>query len=275
MSNSTNGVAAAATRAVAVAGGSLDVRIGGGSSGPALVFTHYWGGSAGTWDEVVRCLPPERTTVRFDQRGWGASRGLPGPYHLDQLADDLLRIVEACVSGPFVLVGHSMGGKVGQLAAARRPAGLAGLFLVAPAPPLPAPAVTEEYRRGLSHAYDSPEAVGHALDHVLTAVAVSRTVRDTVVRDSLAAAADARTEWPLRGIARDVTGEARRIAAPVAVLAGEHDKVEPPSVLRECLLPYVPHATMTTVPGAGHLLPLEAPEAVAEALGEFLAAVGE
>jgi pimeloyl-ACP methyl ester carboxylesterase len=258
---------------VAVAGGSLEVQIEGQSSGPTLVFTHYWGGSASTWDEVVRRLPSEQATVRFDQRGWGTSRELPGPYHLDQLADDLVRVVEECVAGPFVLVGHSMGGKVSQLVAARRPARLVGLVLVAPAPALPAAVVTEEYRQGLSHAYDSPETVGNALDHVLTAVAVSQPVRDAVVRDSLAASADARTEWPLRGIAQDITKEARHIETPVTVLAGEHDKVEPPNVLRECLLPYVPHATMTTVPGVGHLLPLEAPEAVADALGGFLATV--
>ncbi|MEU5085177.1 alpha/beta hydrolase [Streptomyces sp. NPDC021356] len=261
------------TKTVAVAGGSLKVRTGGGDGGTALVFTHYWGGSAATWDEVVRHLPPEQATVRFDQRGWGASRELPGPYHLGRLADDLLRVVEECVAGPFVLVGHSMGGKVAQLVAARRPSRLAGLVLVAPAPPLPAAAVTEEYRQGLSHAYDSPETVGQALDHVLTAVALPRQTRDDVVRDSLAASGDARTQWPLHGIAEDITAQARRIEAPVAVLAGEHDRVEPPRVLRECLLPSVPHATMTVVPDVGHLLPLEAPEAVADTLLRFLATV--
>ncbi|MFF8999782.1 alpha/beta fold hydrolase [Streptomyces achromogenes] len=258
------------TRAVAVAGGSMKVRTRGGDGGPALVFAHYWGGSAGTWDEVVRRLPPEQATVRFDQRGWGTSRELPGPYHLDRLADDLARVAEECVTGPFVLVGHSMGGKVGQLVAARRPAGLAGVFLIAPAPPRPPATVTEEYRRSLSHAYDSPESVGEALDRVLSAGPLPGTAREAVVRDSLAASDEARTEWPLRGIAHDITEEALRIEVPVAVLAGEQDKVEPPAVLRACLLPYVPHATQATVPG-GHLLPLEAPEAVAGALAGFLA----
>ncbi|MER7918400.1 MULTISPECIES: hypothetical protein [unclassified Streptomyces] len=42
-------------------------------------------------------------------------------------------------------------------------------------------------------------------------------------------------------------------------------------MLRAHLLPHLPHATLTTVPGAGHLLPLEAPGAVATALGGFLA----
>ncbi|MER6947502.1 alpha/beta hydrolase [Nonomuraea sp. NPDC000554] len=237
------------------------------------MFVHYWGGSADTWEGVIGHLPPGQATVRFDQRGWGTSQALPGPYHLDQLADDLAHVVETSVSGPFVLVGHSMGGKVSQLVAARRPAGLAGLVLVAPAPPQPPATVTEEYRKGLSHAYDSPETVRHALDHVLTATPLPKTVRDTAVRDSLTAGAEARHEWPLHGIAQDITLAARDIEVPVTVLAAENDVVEPPRVLRDHLLPYVPHATLTTVADAGHLLPAEAPGAVATALGDFLTAI--
>ncbi|MHC3468046.1 alpha/beta fold hydrolase [Streptomyces sp. 7R007] len=255
---------------VPVAGGVLDARVG-GRSGPALVFAHYWGGSADTWNGVLGHLPPEQATVRFDQRGWGTSRALPGPYHLDQLADDLARVAEACALGPYVLVGHSMGGKASQLVAARRPAGLVGLVLVAPAPPRPPATVTEEYRQGLSHAYDSPETVAHALDHVLTATPLPEAVRATVLRDSLASGAEARREWPLRGIAHDITDAVRAIDVPVTVLAAEHDVVEPPSVLREHLLPHLPRATLTTVPAAGHLLPAEAPEAVAKALRDLLA----
>ncbi|MFF2810830.1 alpha/beta fold hydrolase [Streptomyces sp. NPDC058000] len=254
---------------VPVAGGTLDVRVG-GRTGPTLVFVHYWGGSADTWNGVIGHLPPDQATVRFDQRGWGASRTLPGPYHLDQLADDLVRVVDGCVSGPFVLVGHSMGGKASQLAAARRPAGLAGLMLLAPAPPEPPTTVTEEYRQGLSHAYDSPEAVQHALDHVLTATPLPAAVRAAAVRDSLAAGAEARTAWPRHGIAQDITQAVRDIEVPVTVLAAEHDAVEPPRVLRECLLPHIPHATLTTLPAVGHLLPVEAPGAVATALAGFL-----
>ncbi|MEU5128415.1 alpha/beta fold hydrolase [Streptomyces mobaraensis] len=258
------------TRPVPVAGGTLDVRVG-GRTGPALVFVHYWGGSADTWNGVIARLPSGRATVRYDQRGWGTSRSLPGPYGLDRLADDLDRVIAACVPGPFVLVGHSMGAKVSQLLAARGPAGLAGLVLVAPAPPEPPGTVTEEYRRELSHAYDSPAAVRHALDHVLTAAPLPGPVRATALRDSVAAGPEARREWPLRGIAEDITGAARRIAVPVTVLAAEHDVVEPPGVLREFLLPHLPHASLVTVPDAGHLLPAERPGAVAAAIADFLA----
>ncbi|MBY8887075.1 alpha/beta hydrolase [Streptomyces sp. PTM05] len=270
------------TRTVPVRGGFLDVRTRGGLGGtgpggpgpaapadtgaPTLVFLHYWGGSAATWDAVVERLPATRRTVRYDQRGWGAARELPGPHDLDALADDLAAVVTALGTRRYVLVGHSMGGKVAQLLAARRPSGLAGLVLVAPAPPEPPAHVTEEYRQALAHAYDSAQDVGTPLDHVLTAAPLPEPVRAGVVRDSLAAGTQARREWPLRGIARNVTDAARRIDVPVTVLAGERDQVEPPHVLRDHLLPYIPHARLDVVPGAGHLLPLEAPDAVAASL---------
>ncbi|MER0484420.1 alpha/beta hydrolase [Streptomyces sp. Edi2] len=258
------------THHVAVADGSIEVRRRAGD-GPTLVFVHYWGGSAGTWDAVVEQLPADRDTVRFDQRGWGSSRELPGPYRLDELADDLIDIVKGLGLGTFVLVGHSMGGKVSLLAAARRPPGLAGVVLLAPAPPQPPASVTAEYRQSLSHAYDSAQSVGQALDHALTATPLAGAVRSAVVRDSLNSDDAARLEWPMRGIATDVTDAARTIEAPVLVLAGERDQVEPPDVLRSCLLPSVPQARFEIVQASGHLLPLEAPAAVAAALEDFTA----
>ncbi len=70
---------------------------------------------------------------------------------------------------------------------------------------------------------------------------------------------------------QDITGAVPAIDVPVAVPAGEKDVVEPPPVLCEYLLPHIPHATLITVPDVGHLLPAEAPGAVAAALRDFLA----
>ncbi|KPI00090.1 hypothetical protein OV450_0862 [Actinobacteria bacterium OV450] len=262
------------TSTVRVAGGTVEVRSK-GRTGPALVFVHYWGGSAATWDAVIARLPADQLTVRFDQRGWGTSRTLAGPYALDQLADDLGRVIEALELRTFVLVGHSMGAKVSQVVAARRPAGLAGVLLVAPAPPKPPAAVTPQFREGLSHAYDSPESVAQALTHVLTAVPLPEPLRAAVVRDSLAVRhPEARQEWPLRGIATNITDAAQAINVPVTVLVGGKDAVEPPHLLRDHLLPYIPHAEMSIVPGVGHLLPLEAPDELTEELCSLTARLG-
>jgi pimeloyl-ACP methyl ester carboxylesterase len=73
---------------------------------------------------------------------------------------------------------------------------------------------------------------------------------------------------------KNVVNAAATIDVPVLVLAGEHDQVEPPDILREHLLPYVRHARFDVIPKSGHLLPLEAPDAVATALEYFLTRLG-
>ncbi|WP_438875028.1 alpha/beta fold hydrolase [Winogradskya humida] len=225
-------------------------------TGPTLVFLHYWGGSARTWQPVIDRLPG-RATLTIEARGWGRSRELPGPYTLDQLAQDTRAVIADAGLTDYVLVGHSMGGKVAQLVAATRPAGLRELVLVGSGPAKPAPVVTPEYQRGLSHAYDSDESVAAVRDNVLTATPLSN--KDQIVEDSRAGNPEATAGWPLHGIAQDITREAREIEVPVLVIAGEHDQVEPVDVLRDNLMPYLRNAHLHVIPGAGHLMPLEAP----------------
>jgi pimeloyl-ACP methyl ester carboxylesterase len=245
-----------------------------GRRGPTLVFLHYWGGSARTWHKVVGQLPADQDVVLFDQRGWGRSRALPGPYGLDRLAADVIGVAEGLELDSYVLVGHSMGAKVCQIAAARHPVGLAGVALVAPAPAKPPALLTAGYRFSLAHAYDSPQTVELAIDHALTATALDPATRNAVVHDSLAADDAARREWPLEGIAVDIAGLAVLIDVPVLVLAAQDDRVEPPHVLRENLLPYLRNARFEVIARSGHLLPLEAPEAVAAALARFASGLG-
>jgi len=237
-------------------------------SGPTLVFLHYWGGSSRTWDLVLDRITG-RDTIVVDSRGWGRSRHLPGPYTLQQSAEDVIAVITDAGVDDYVLVGHSMGGKVAQLVAATRPAGLRGIVLVGSAPAKPHGMITPEYQDALSHAYDSELSVAGARDHVLTASALPPHLADQVVADSLASADSARTEWPLHGIAEDITVSTRAIAVPALVVAGELDQVEPVDALRDNLVPFLDHADFHVIPGSGHLIPLEAPEELAAAIAGF------
>jgi len=109
-----------------------------GAGAPALVFLHYWGGSSRTWRRVIDALAPEFRTIAINQRGWGKSDAPASGYALADLAHDAEAVIEALDPERYILVGHSMGGKVSQLIASRRPRGLAGLALVAPSPRSPA-----------------------------------------------------------------------------------------------------------------------------------------
>ncbi|MGI5325289.1 alpha/beta fold hydrolase [Actinomadura nitritigenes] len=255
-------------RYVNVQGGRLPVRVRDG--GPtALVFLHYWGGSHRTFAPVIDRLASGCAVVSYDHRGWGAARDLPGPYGIERLADDALDVVRGLGLDRYVLVGHSMGGKTAQLVASRHPDGLAGLVLVAPAPPRPT--VDARAVDALSHAYDSRATVGDALQHVLTHRPLPADLREQVINDSLAAGDDARLAWPCHGITEDITAAAGAIDVPVRVLAGRHDRVDPPASLEADLLPVIPGARMTVIEDTGHLSPLEAPDALAAHIDHFTA----
>ncbi len=237
-------------------------------TGPTLVFLHYWGGSARTWDLVIDRLAG-RDVLTVDFRGWSRSIDLPGPYTLRQLTDDTLAVIADAGVADYVLVGHSMGGKVAQLVAATRPIGLRGIVLVGSGPAKPPAEITPDYREGLSRAYDSVESTAGARDHILTATPLSDEIKVQVAQDSRASAAVARTEWPLRGIAEDVSAHTQMVNVPALVVAGEHDHVEPVEVLRHNLVPYLSGADFMVIPNTGHLIPLEAPVELADAIAAF------
>ena len=232
-----------------------------GAAEPALLFLHYWGGSARTWSSVVAQLPLSVRSVAVNQRGWGGSVATDARYDLDALADDVLELTEILKVARYVVVGHSMGGKVAQILAARRPRGLEGLVLVAPAPPTPMQ-VPDEARVGMLASYRSREGVSQALG-VLAGSVLEDTQREQVIADTLRGDEGAKLAWPQHGMTLDISASLRDVKLPVDVLVGERDQVEREPVLRPAVLRFLPQAAFTIVPGAGHLLPLEAPAAIA------------
>ena len=258
------------THTIETAGGKLTVSEK-GTGDLALIFLHYWGGSARTWDPVIACLPASVRSVALNQRGWGGSVASDGLYDLEALADDVLAVTEALSIRRFVVVGHSMGGKVAQILAGRRPAALEGLVLVAPAPPTPMQ-VPEEVRAGMLASYQSREGVLQALG-VLAGSPLPHALHEQVIGDTLRGEAGAKRAWPGRGMAQDVSAGLEGVTLPVDVLIGGHDQIEREAVLRPALSRLLPQATFAIVPEVGHLLPLEAPEAIALACERMLSAL--
>lgn len=232
-----------------------------------LVFLHIWGGSHRTFTPVIARLASGCAVVSYDHRGWGKARDLPGPYGLSELADDALAVIAGLGISQYVLVGHSMGGKVAQLAASRRPEGLAALALIAPAPPRPA--VDAGMAEALTHAFDSRATIGDALAYMLTEKPLPPDLREQMIDDGLAGSREAQLAWPRGGITMDISAATRAIEVPVQVLAGRQDRVDPPESLEANLLPFIPGARMTVIEGTGHLSPLEVPELIAKELDQL------
>ncbi|TDG04546.1 alpha/beta fold hydrolase [Paraburkholderia guartelaensis] len=245
-----------------------------GSGALALVFLHYYGGSSRTWDGVASELSDRYRIVATDHRGWGDSEAPAEGYRIADLAADAEGVIEALGLQRYVLVGHSMGGKVAQLIASRRPGGLEGLVLVAPSPPSPM-VLSDEQRTTLTGAYQSRESVEFVIDHVLTAKSLDASRREQVIEDSLKAAPQAKAAWPNVAMREDITEAVMSIDVPTIVISGELDQVDRVATLQAELLPRIPHAAMHILPGTGHLSPLEAPADMARVIARFVGAIEE
>jgi pimeloyl-ACP methyl ester carboxylesterase len=242
-----------------------------GDGEPALVFLHYWGGSSRTWQDVIDRLGGWPRASALDQRGWGGSVATDGRYDLNAMADDAEAVARTIGLNRYVLVGHSMGGKVAQIVATRRPARLVGLVLVAPAPPTPMP-VPEPQRAAMLASYSSREGVEQAL-FVLAGGPLSPQLREQVIEDTLRGAPAAKRAWTERNMIEDITAGLDAVTVPVTVVIGDRDQVEHEPALRKTFARFLPQATFQVLQGIGHLSPLEARDALADACTAFMKAL--
>ncbi|ARJ06188.1 hypothetical protein GCM10010988_13850 [Cnuibacter physcomitrellae] len=130
---------------VEVDGGSLAVHEWPGNGPDAVVAVHGITANHAAFHALAEALPDVRL-IAPDLRGRGSSRALPGPYTLDQHAEDVLAVITAASAAPVTLVGHSMGAFVAVLAAARRPDLVRSLVLVDGGLPFPPGPGSEEER---------------------------------------------------------------------------------------------------------------------------------
>ena len=239
----------------------------------ALLFLHYWGGSSATWRKVIALLDSKTRCVAVNQRGWGGSLVSDGRYDLGAMADDVVAIMEHLGLTCVVLVGHSMGGKVAQIVAQRKPPQLAGMVLVAPAPPTPMP-VPAEMREQMLQTYQSEAGVTQALE-ILAGPSLPPEDRIGIIGDTLAGTPYAKREWTERGMVTDLDLTAGDLTVPITVLVGSLDQVEKPERLRAIFKAVAPAAYFEEINGSGHLAPLEAPSVIADACHKMLVAIGE
>jgi pimeloyl-ACP methyl ester carboxylesterase len=224
---------------------------------------HYWGGSSQTWNEVISSLRDRFRCVAIDARGAGESDAPASGYSAADHAGDALNVIRSLGLNSFNLVGHSMGGKTAQALAAQRPQDLAGLVLVASSPPSPM-AIGEEQRAQMKRAYADRAAVEWSLDNVLLGSPVSSEVRARLIADSLRLSPQATAGWIEIGSREDFSQKVGKIDVPVGIIAGELDRVDPVAVVKAHVVARYPSATVRYLPGKGHLLPVEAPQEVAD-----------
>ncbi len=238
---------------------------GGGPLAP-LVLVHGAGASSGDWPAELRALPGRRV-LAVDLPGHGAAPG-PGARAIEAYAAAVEALLDREGIGSAVVVGHSMGGAIALSLALDRPERVAGLVLVATGARL---RVAPEALAASA----SPEGLALAAWTMADrsfGPAVRADVREARAR-RIAATAPGLLHGDLSACdAFDAMARLGEVRVPTLVVCGTEDRLTPPKYA-SFLAERIAGARLALVPGAGHLVMLEEPRAVADAVAGFLAAL--
>jgi pimeloyl-ACP methyl ester carboxylesterase len=271
-----------------------DVRIHAviGGDGPPLLLVHGWPQSWYAWRHVMPALAEEFTVIAVDQRGVGLSDKPAGGYDTGTLAGDLVALMDALGHQRFALFGTDTGLPIAYAVAADHPGRVERLVLaeaplpgVSPSPPLLLPPllnarlwhlafnqlpadVNEALVRGREDVFFGAEFDASAGSQKLPGEVVSYYI------DALASDADA-----LRGSfefyrafgatsAQNAERKTTRLTIPVLAIGGAESTGETIGAIVKLVADDV---QTVVLPGAGHWIAEQAPDALLAALTGFLA----
>ncbi len=258
-----------------VHGVELSVAVEG--EGPAVLFIHGYPLDRTIWAHQVAHLHGARR-IAPDLRGFGRSDAPDLGYSMATWADDMAGLLDALGEDRAVVCGFSMGGYVALEFARRHPARLAGLILV----DTRAAADSEEGRRGRDAGIQlvRDRGAGAIAEQMLPKLLAPATAKR---RPELVAQVESMIRrTPVAGIAGALAAMRDRpdnrpllptLEVPVLVLVGAEDAITPPAEA-EAMVAALPGAELRVIPDAGHLTPVEQPEAVTREMAEFLRRAG-
>ncbi|RDV05010.1 alpha/beta fold hydrolase [Undibacter mobilis] len=243
-----------------------------GSDGPFLILIHEMGGMIESWDRVVPLLQDRFRIFRFDMRGAGMSEKVREGIRVDQLADDLAALLDTVgVTERAVVAGCAVGAAVALSFVTRHPERSAGLVLMNPAL-----SVTPENLPALrARAEHLRQAGTHGIVEESLASGYPESFRavDAAYFEMFRARWLANDPESLRAhflmlAGMDLRGDVPKVACPILGISGRLDPLRPTSYVRE-LLDLATNARLVVIE-AGHHMPDQAPDAVAQELAAFV-----
>jgi 3-oxoadipate enol-lactonase len=254
-------------------GTPIAVRLWDAPGRPRVMLVHSLALDGGMWEGVARALAGRAAVAAVDARGHGASGRAAGPYTTALFADDVAAAMDALEWDRATIGGCSMGGCVAQAFAARHAHRVDGAVLIdttawygPDAPESWAERAATARQRGFAAlalfqaerwfapGFNAahPEVLQRWLD-----VFAANDVECYAATCAMLGAADLRPLLPA-------------VRARTAVLVGEQDAATPPAMAR-AIADGIAGATLTVIPDAKHLSPIEKPEAIAAAILSVLA----
>ena len=248
--------------------------------GPAMLFVHGFPLNHTMWRAQIEEFSKTHRVIAPDLRGFGGTDGALYSVSMEQFADDLAALLEAlAVEGPVVFCGLSMGGYIAWQFVQRHAARVAKLIVCDSRAAGDSPeAAANRLKMADIVLRDGPEPVVWAMmpklfaqcssdasssDHGPAAIA---SVRQMVLNSNPVAIAAAHRGMAVRP---DVTAWLPSLNVPTLVVCGEHDAISPPAEMK-AIADAIPHARFALIEHAGHMAPMEQPEAVNVAIRQFV-----
>jgi 3-oxoadipate enol-lactonase len=242
--------------------------------GPAVVLLHGFPFDRSMWRGQVERLSNDFRVIAPDLRGHGETPAAGDASTMEELAEDVVALLDELNVPRVVLCGLSMGGYVALALYRAHPERVRTLVLADTRPQ----ADTEEARRAREE--NARRALSEGMrpiaDAMLPKLLSARTregapevvarVREMMLKVSPEGAAAA-----LRGMAarRDQTELLSKIDVPALVVVGSEDAVTPPAEA-EAMRERIEGSRLVRIEGAGHVSNIERPEEFDRALAEFL-----
>ena len=241
---------------------------------PVVMFSNSLATSLAVWEAQAAALKDNYRVLRYDTRGHGLS-DTPDPgaagYTIDQLADDAAALIKALGLGRVHLCGLSIGGMLGQRLAAKSPDLLASLILCDTAQTMSREVWDERLAtirksgievivEGTMERWFTKPFRERAPD---TVQGIRNMVRRTPAEGYLGCGTAIRN--------MDLRPDGPRITCPTLVLVGEEDPATPVASAR-AINEAIRGSSLTIIPQASHLSPVEQPQAITGAIAAFLKA---
>jgi 3-oxoadipate enol-lactonase len=240
--------------------------------GPQLVLIHSLALDRSVWDEVVTALRGEAEILAYDCRGHGRSDRRAGVYTAESFARDLAEMLDHVGWQRVAIGGCSMGGCVALAFAGLYPVRVAGLGLI-DTTAWYGPDAAAQFRERAEAA--RTKGMAGMIDFQLTRwfSDAFRAARPDVLErlSAIYVANDFDCYAASCALLGDVDVRAHlpALRMPAGIVVGEEDYATPVDMARQ-LHAAIPHSTLTVLPKARHLTPVERPDAIAELLRGLL-----
>ncbi|MBD8892773.1 3-oxoadipate enol-lactonase [Roseibium litorale] len=237
---------------------------------PVIVFANSLGTDFRSWDRVAERLAGRFRMIRYDKRGHGLSSAPDAPYKMADHVNDLAALLDQLNTGPAIVVGLSVGGQIAQGLAISRPDLVRALVLCDTAAKI---GTAEMWQTRMNTIETGGIA---ALAEPILERWFSAEFRSSRPAE-LAGWRAMLTRTPVQGYLgtcaairdTDFTEETAKLTLPVLALCGTEDGATPPELV-EATAKLIKGARYVPIQGAGHLPCIEAPDALVQALTDFL-----